>query len=588
MKKFILFFIIFVYKIYASSDIIKIDELKPGMRGYGRTVFKGTEIEEFDVEIIAILRNVRPAGDLILAKLSGDKIEKYGVIAGMSGSPVYISNRIAGAIAFSWAFSKEPITAITPIEDMLKLTNRKNITDFYNFEPDMKNFEGEENYNLVPIKIPLFFNGISDNSIRIFKSDFEKLGFVPLSGGDLSLEKSSNSFEKFEPGSAVGVNIITGDLNLTGIGTVTYVKDNNILIFGHPVFSSGASDLPLSFAYIHTVVPSLYHSFKLGSPTKIAGRIYNDELYGLAGKLNENSQMINFKLNVNFFNNSKTFNFNIIKSYFLLPQLIGLCISRSIETLGGLMQNNTLNFKFELEFDNNKKITLSDSIPGLTLTESLSTGMILFLNPLSQILLNKFQKLNLRNIKGELNIIPKIKLAEIKNIIIDKREYNAGEKVKAKILLNEYQGKSFYINMEFILPNNLDAGPFNLIVSSGREAQFIDFQLSSAKWTPYNFEQFEEMLKKLATTKEIALWTIIKERGLVIKGELLERIPSSYYFILSDSPDKSSKPILTMLSEKIETDYIITGNAICPIKIVGKRNSQIEKEKERSQFNKKN
>jgi len=565
MKIFFIIFI-FVIKLYSETDIIKVDEIKSGMRGRCRTVFEGIKIEDIEVEIIGVLKNARAGSDLILAKLLGERIKDTGVIAGMSGSPVYISNKIAGAVAFSWAFSKEPITAITPIENMIELSKRKFITNLYNFEPNLIEEKDNNNLNFLPIKSPLVFSGVSENSINLFKKDFEKFGFIPMAGP--GIDNLQTNIEKFEPGSPVGVNIITGDLNLTAIGTVTYVKDDTILIFGHPLFFSGASDIPLSYAYIHTVVPSLYHSFKIGSPTKIAGRIYQDELFGLAGKLNQFSKMIPLNLEINYAGNYKNYNFNIIKSYTLLPQFIGLCIMRGIESIAGLLQKNTLNFKFEIFFDNNKKINLNDTIPGITLTESLNSGMLFMLNPLSQIIVNKFENLNIEKMKIKLDIVPTIKVFEIKNILVDKTEYEAGEIVNAKILLKAYQGEKIYKEMKFKLPKNLKPGNFILVASSAKEAQYIDFILSPAKYNPYNLDQLIDIFNNLSKNNELALWSIIRERGLVMDGQIFERIPSSYYFIIQDSIDKRANPVLTMLSEKLDLDYVLIGNAMYSIKIV--------------------
>ncbi len=553
--------------LFSQSDIMPIDKIKPGMKGYGKTVFRGTKIEKFEVEIISVLKNIRPRGDLILARLKGDVIDKAGIIAGMSGSPVYVNDKIAGAVAFSWAFSKEPITAITPIEDMLEIMDRKYNTNFYNFEPNMiKNYYvNNSQFNIRPIKTPLIFQGISESGIRLFQKDFEEMGFIPVAGG--SAGDDIEVPEKFEPGSAVGVNLIIGDLNISAVGTVTYVKDNKLLIFGHPMFFSGIADLPLSYAYIYTVLPSLYHSFKIGSSTKIAGRIYQDQLSGLAGVLGEKARLIPFKLSANYQGVKKVYNYNIIRSYTLLPKLIGLCVFRSVETTGGWRQNNTLNFEFNIKFDNGKKLKIKDTIPGITVYDSLNSGMFLFIRPLSEILINKFNKVAIKNIEGRLDITTKIKIVEIKKILVPKKEYKPGDTVDVKIVLKEYQGKTIIKKMKFKLPPNLKDKDFLLVVSSGREAQFVDYLLSPAKYIPYNFDQLIEIINNLAQTTELALWGIIREKGVVINGERLERIPSSYFSMLKDSLETGASPVLTLLKEKLMLDYAVVGSASYRIKL---------------------
>ena len=213
-----------------EKNILTMDEIKPGMKGYGLTVFKGIKVEKFEVEIISILKNIRPRTGLILVRLKSDVTDKAGVIAGMSGSPIYINNKLIGALAFSWAFSKEPIAGITPIEDMLKILSFKTTNHSYNFEPGYHKASLKNNDHSVKlIKTPLIFQDASQELISTFKKDLQEMNFVPLSGGG-----NGSSYEvpnEFKPGSAVGVNLVTGDLNIRGIGTVTYINKDKLLIF---------------------------------------------------------------------------------------------------------------------------------------------------------------------------------------------------------------------------------------------------------------------------------------------------------------------------------------------------------------------
>ncbi|MBN1897170.1 MAG: hypothetical protein JW827_00195 [Spirochaetes bacterium] len=560
-KKILFILIVFIWSslILAQDDILPVSQIKPGMTGYGKTVFQGTAIEKFDVEIISVLKNIRPEGDLILARLSGKTVDKAGIIAGMSGSPVYIQDKIIGALAFSWSFSKEPIAAITPIEDMLEIIERKYNTNFYNIHHPFKEYYVKDNKdNLQVLKIPLAFQGITEAGFDIFKEQFKNMGFFPMAGGEAG--KDIQVPDKFEPGSAVAVNLITGDLNLSAIGTVTYVKQNKILIFGHPMFFSGSTDLPMSHAYIHTVLPSLYQSFKIGSATKTVGKIFQDQLGGLAGVMDQKAGLIPFQLDVNYQGVLKQYNFGLIKTYHMLPSLLSLCLYRSIEKAGGWWENNTLDFEFTVQFDNKSSMVLKDTIPGINLLDSLQTGMLLFLKPISEILMNKFEKVSITSIKGELKINTRIKMLEIQKMICDQREYYPGETVKARIVLKEYQGNTRSKDIEFKIPYNTPEGKFPLIVSSGREAQYVDFLLSPSKYMPYSFAHFLEIINTLSKTTELAIWSMSKDKGLMVNGEKLERIPDSYFSMLKNSLESGAMPVFTLLKEDLTLPYVIIGN----------------------------
>jgi len=568
--KIVLFLLLgFTLNVRAQNDIMPISEIKPGMKGYGLTVFKGKEIEKFDAEIISVLHNFRPKGDLILARLSGNKvIDKAGVIAGMSGSPVYIDGKIIGAVAFSWPFSKEPITGITPIGEMIDIMNRKYTTNFYNFEPNITEdyYVKNSGYNLVPIKTPLVIQGLSEDAISLFKKEFEQIGFLPVAGG--SIGTGIKSPDKFEPGSAVGVNLITGDMNMSAIGTVTYVDKDRIVIFGHPMFFSGKSDLPLSYAYIYTVLPSLEHSFKIGTSTEIVGRIYQDQIQGLAGVVGESAKMIPVEVDINYQGNEKRYKYDIARSYSLIQRLVYTCIVSSIQMTGGQEEKNTINAKFDITFNNNKKIEVSDIVPGVNINESLTYIMSMVLNPISQILINKFEEIAIKDIKSKLTINTRVKMVEIKKIITDRKEYKPGETVNAKILLREYQGKDITKEVKFKLPYNLpDNVSVPIIVSSSKEEQYIDALLSPEKFVPYNFNQLIDIINNLAKNNELSIWSLAHEKGVVINGQKLERIPSSYFSILKDSLETGAEPIITLLKNKYPFNYVIVGNASCRINI---------------------
>src|SRR5579883_2625214 len=324
---------IFSVSLFAqSSKFMSVDEVRPGMKGYGKTVFQGTKIEQFDVELLGVLKNFQPKQDMILARLSGGPLAKTGVIAGMSGSPVYIDGRLLGAVAFSFPYATEPIAGIQPIQQMLGLLDQKEsaprrIADGGTFEPgpsvrggilpaesptsfiyqqfakleqgtplsqlllpqslmSISPFSASAGTpSLTRIQTPLFVSGATPAALQQFGQFFNAFGFTPVQGGGggsaASLAPPTPS--KVEPGSSINVELIRGDISWSANGTVTYVDGNRVYAFGHPNLTAGPTDVPMSAGYVISLLPNLQNSFKLAVPLDVVGAFQQDRSTGIAG-----------------------------------------------------------------------------------------------------------------------------------------------------------------------------------------------------------------------------------------------------------------------------------------------------------------
>lgn len=318
-----------------SQRYMFIDEVKPGMKGYGLTVFSGTKIERFDAEVLSILYGTDPRSNLILVRISGGPIERAGVIAGMSGSPIYMDGRIIGALAYSWTFSKEPIAGITPIDEMLR------IFDFEQRSGGRAAVGREETGSagwaqgaslsvalpvtmsesvvMRPVMTPMVFSGFSNEAMEFFRPQLEGWGIIPVVGGSFS-ERLAETDAPFEEGAAVGVQLVRGDMSATAIGTLTVKENGKVLAFGHPFMLSGPVDFPMTTAYVHTILPNLVVSTKVGSPLKPVGTLTQDRRTGVAGVLGGSSKMVPLTLRVKGAGGDQvqTFNFEIVRSLSLI------------------------------------------------------------------------------------------------------------------------------------------------------------------------------------------------------------------------------------------------------------------------------
>jgi hypothetical protein len=271
-----------------AQPTIPVDQIHAGMQGVAYTVFQGVKPEPMDFEVLGVLRNVNgPRGNIILIRLHGPKVEYTGVVAGMSGSPVYIDGKLAGALAFRIGeFSKEPIAGVTPIADMLEInaldkspaeeasavkpvvtTAGKTAApgDATSFSDPVQNFA---NY-LKPIETPLVFSGFSEEAVRQFAPQFASAGIVPVMGaGSVSEEKQP---EPLEAGSAVSAVLVRGDMDIAATCTVTYIDPQRLLACGHPLLQFGSVDLPMNKAQVLATLPSPLNAFKIVNTTERAG-----------------------------------------------------------------------------------------------------------------------------------------------------------------------------------------------------------------------------------------------------------------------------------------------------------------------------
>lgn len=257
-----------------AQEFMNVSDIRPGMSGYAKTVIHGNSIDTFPVEILGVMKNSGPSGDLILAKFSGPLIEETGGIAqGMSGSPVYVDGKLVGAVAYGWSFTNSRVGMITPISDMLKLWNVPT-------KEEIRPFNARES-SLIPIATPLMTSGFDEASQTWMKKKLPQYNFMPV---DTASAASDDTALPLEPGSSVAAAFVNGDMKMGAIGTVTYVDNDHIVAFGHPFLKKGSINYFMHNAYIFTVVNNMSSSFKLGSIGAEVGKITQDRGAGIGGQ----------------------------------------------------------------------------------------------------------------------------------------------------------------------------------------------------------------------------------------------------------------------------------------------------------------
>ncbi|MFW6378149.1 MAG: SpoIVB peptidase S55 domain-containing protein [Bacillota bacterium] len=491
--------IFFLISLPVASATMSYDELERGDTGYGRTVFNGIEIEEFEFEIIDLMRNYEPGRDFILVRLEGDRIdEANGVASGMSGSPLYIDDKIIGAIAYGWFQGKNRYVLATPIEEMLEILESGEKYEF----GDMK--------DLPELKAPIMISGISGRSLDRLERDlnsYMSADFKVIPGGDdTDTESSNNDYPDLQPGSSVAVQMARGDINLASIGTLTYRNDSDILAFGHPFTNRGEVNFFLSQSRISQIIPG-EEPFKLGSPVgRPLGMVRQDRGAGIGGELNVFPEVVPFSVDVNDHKRNKETNIGvqIINDEDLLTSLVPTIALQSIDTGLDRIGSGLAKTKIEIMGHNLPDFSIArenifysrEDIASKSLTELQELIRIINQNP--------FKDVNLIDINFSVEVEDSVEVALIEKLEIQNEdEIYPGDDLDIKVALRPYRQESFELEFTLSLPEDIEPGPTSISAISGDgfgyynygNEDFDDYE-GELNTSAVGFTSFEEQLEE--------------------------------------------------------------------------------------------
>jgi len=567
---------------YGQSLFMPVSEIKPGMKGIGKTVFHGTQIETFQVDIIDLVKGEGGINHFILANLSGDKIEEGGGIsAGMSGSPVYINDRLIGAVSSAWEMSEHNICLITPIHKMLEIfkfpyDNYQTTAQEYKINNSLC-FAGENASKIIvkntmennsfpeladreeiifyPVVSPIIINGIKGRTLERLSSSLKKFNLMPIQGIGFNENNNINFQEvgerpsnKIEAGSAIGIQLTRGDVNITSIGTVTYREGDKALALGHPFLKKGEVSFLLSAVYIYHSLPNMVMPFKLGVPLNLVGKIVQDREAGILAILNSYPQIIPLKIKVTNINTELSYQtgVQIINDYDLLEPLVSNITVQAIDNALDRIGVGTAQVEIEIKGEREGQELLrknmyysSDDIAIQAITE-IPEIIDLIVN-------NYFEMVNLTEINIDIKIDSKKKIGKIEEIVLEDSSIKPGDCLEAKIKIRAFRGDFIEKTMTIQIPSDTPPGEALLMVNGGGELdnQKEEFVNSGKK----DYKSLEEVFKDISD----------RPRGNQIIGEVIiysNELP--YEENISDG-DLRKKEEEDLIISKIETDMVIEG-----------------------------
>jgi hypothetical protein len=446
--------------VWAAPEIMPVENIKVGMQGIGKTVVSGTKLEEFGVEVLGIMKNKGPAGDLILVRTSGDVIDRTGGIAqGMSGSPVYIDGKLVGAVAYGWSLTDHKVGMVTPIGDMLKLWD---MPDNYNatmqFAKEIPDFE--------PMTTPLMVSGFSEHALTMLQDKLKPFNLVPQEVGEAP---SDVVFAPLEPGSAVGVELVRGDVSVGALGTVTYVEDNKVLAFGHPFMKKGNIGYFMTNAYVFSTVNGLENSFKVGTMGEPVGIINQDRGAGIAGYLSRYPTIIPIRIIVKDNDTGQTQDaaVQVVKDEQLSSILSATTMFNVIDKTMDRVGPGTAKVSFEISGRNmpGGVITRENMFYSPASIGEAAVGE--FLEAMTMLTGNPYNQVDLMDVKINVSVSEERRTATVVEAQTKTPSVKPGENVEIGVKIKPFRGEPIQRIVSFTVPKDQPEGPLTLEVRGG-------------------------------------------------------------------------------------------------------------------------
>jgi hypothetical protein len=573
-----------------AMEFMKLSEIRPGMEGEGRTIFKGSTIETFKFKVLGILDKFVSDKNMIIAELFAPELADGGVIAGMSGSPVYIGGKLIGSVSYGLTnFSKKPIAGITPIEDILKTSEYGGpvagveISDIkIDFKKESIRRIGETireqlvsrmNYSparsMMPIKLFSSSRGFIPEALAILQDVFVPLQGLSVGKG-VGEKKPNEELFTVRPADAVSIPLIRGDALYAATGTVTHVDGKNVYVFGHPYFNLGTVDFPLHRAEIISLVPSYESSFKLAVTRNMVGAVRQDRFSGVQAELGRTPYMIPMKIFLK--NRNKVFNLEMVSHPLLTPALAQMALINALLAEYQEFGSQSIAVKGKIFIENEDNVVLEDLFSGTTAFDEFSTLVMV----VDYFLMNNKEKnIRIQKMDFEIDGREAIKNAELENVLIDKNDYLPGEPIAIRMFLKNEKGTNFEEQLTINAPNLKPGSVFYLMAADAMEITEFDTKFMKSVYFPNKLKSLIRAINNIRKNNRVYLKVFVPSQGLFINGYEYPYLPSSMGNVLlynSISKDQASMQISTIAEYQYEVPAAVSGKKIFKLSIKERKN----------------
>lgn len=572
-----------------SQPTISASEIRAGMRGVAYTVFEGVKPEAMDVEALGVLHNQNgPKGDIILIRLHGQKVEYTGVVAGMSGSPVYFDGKLAGALAFRIGeFSKEPIAGVTPIADMLEI----NALDKSPAEDTAAaksapgsiagktaspgesaslpgSVQGYANY-LTPIETPLVFDGFSEETVRLFAPQFAAAGIVPVMGvGSVTEEKQP---EPLEAGSAVSAILVRGDLDIAATCTVTYIDPQRLLACGHPLLQFGSVDLPMNKAYVLATLPSPLNAFKIVNTTEAAGTFVQDRHTGILGLLNKQPEMIPVTLSIHGAAGTKDFHYEVLNNPRLSPVAIMATVFNALHGMNEYGEEITYRLNGRIQVKGFPEVGLKNLFTPGENGQPAAMALALSLGErFGRIYDNPYSAPSVESVKLDFDLVHERRWARLESARTDLTEVRPGDEITVETVLVPYRGERSVKQIRVRIPPSASKGMLRILVSDGDTLDRVS-RANPAFGRKLDLASTIAMLNKEHANNRVYVSLLEADPEAHVADKVMPTLPASVMNVM-EGMRGSQEMIVSNESKVDETatpplDYVISGMQLLTVTV---------------------
>lgn len=584
-----------------TNKFLPLSEVREGMRGTARTVFRGTEPEEFSVEILGVVPGgIGPKQDMIVGRISGGQADRTAVFAGMSGSPVYINGKLIGAISYSFPFAKEAICGITPIDQMIAIFEKSepkqiggertafSFSEIAAVEPELQLPFSQEPAGIVtgmrsnsllaavagqtfrPIATPLSFNGFTQKTLDAFAPQLIRAGLLPVAsvGGSSPITKLKQPDENtLTGGDSVVMQLARGDYSMAAAGTVTYRNGERIYAFGHPFLGLGMSDLPMSESHVVTVIPNLNNSFKLAVPDAMVGTMTQDRATGVFGKLGQAPKMIPVNLEMRTSLGKKVVaNFEVARDTFLTPMLLNMAIFNTGTAEERGLGDTTVRVVANVKLRGTEPLHIERRFSGSQAAAQASAAVAM---PFVSLFRSGFENLDIEKIDIRLFTDEGSRTAVLERISVDKAEAAPGEIVNVKAFARTNTGRVVMETIPVTIPKDASEGELTLAVSDGSTVQK---KAASQHFVPETLSDLVETMNSVKRSDLLYLRLVRSSKGAIIGSNELPDLPPSVLATLGSGRNsggvKPSVESLVLEQEIDPSEFLITGEQTLTLHIV--------------------
>ncbi|MCC6808291.1 MAG: hypothetical protein IT381_12785 [Deltaproteobacteria bacterium] len=564
----------------ADPNVYNPADVKPGQKAYGLTVFVGDKVERFELVLLGTLKNfLGPQKDLVVAKIEDPKLQLAGVVAGMSGSPIYVDGKILGALGYSMgAFMKEGICGITPIESMREVLDLPAIDPFGvpAQKPAGKPQAAVEGYaqQMIPMASPLSVSGVDPRLLDHFMPSFERAGYIAAPGGSAG-GATKGVPRKLEAGGAIGAQLVRGDLSIASTGTITSVDGDKVLAFGHPFLGTGASSIPMANARVITIIASLQRSFKLSEIGEEVGCFTQDRLTAIAGETGKKAAVIPVSVEIATQPEGRKnrYSFEVARDPRLTPELIQLVLANAMMRRTDAGVAGTVELSGELELTNGDKYPLSALLamerdPMLPLFAAMSVS-----RPFDLLWRNDYGSPLVKSVKVSVTLEREIRRMHVEWASLVRTTHKPGDTVGIEVGVKPDDQPEKTLSIELSLPDSTEPGDYEILIGGAGEANGNEFR-NFGFLRPQNKESLVAAMKSIRPDGPLYAQLTGKGGSVRVGEALLSDVPLSYATQISprDPDSRSQRSPGSLLQEtKKSVGAMIYGEARLPLKVRPKR-----------------